>query len=473
MIVAFSVGTAPGLLWTIFVGATFGTVDARGVDGNKEFDQDSVRKGVVLGLGIGIGVMALIGTAIYARMELKKIVLAEQMERVIEEQELFMNAEIEVGQEDGEDDDRGSVSIVDSENPQTGDWGHVSFDSIEHSRDGLPKNRRRASSHSSLNTLERHHRGITQPTWTPEAVDAELPILPKVILRCLARPSDEINTTGHERGEETNPASVWPDDSTPKNRQRSASASASPWHRRRHASDAAKVNVDALRNVGANILAPTSRRHSDGITDGALTVTPETTLRADATCSDNANEIMPSLANIYETRALSDDQLSEEADGYECHTVTSPHVMNEAVRRRCNTDPTDQRNYERQDLGATTNGASSTHSQRKKRWQQVSHVQTTPPRQKQQDMESRYSFGSLHTGHVMLNNDEECSSPRPRCNSLNTHLPQGMPRHQFSSPLPFELLPAGNHVGLDISGSADDDDDDSLDTPREWFWIWS
>ena len=71
------------------MGATFGTVDARGVDGNKEFDQDSVRKGVVLGLGIGLGVMALIGTAIYARMELKKIVLAEQMERAIEEQELF------------------------------------------------------------------------------------------------------------------------------------------------------------------------------------------------------------------------------------------------------------------------------------------------------------------------------------------------------------------------------------------------
>jgi len=446
------------------VGATFGTVDARGVDGNKEFDQDSVRKGVVLGLGIGLGVMALIGTAIYARMELKKIVLAEQMERAIEEQELFMNAEIEVGHEDGEDDDRGSVSIVDSENPQTGDWGHVSFDSIEHSRDGLPTNRRRASSHSSLNTLERHHRGITQHPWTPEAVDAELPILPKVILRCFARPNDEITTAPHERGEETNLASVWPDASTPKNRQRSASASSSPWHRRRHASDAAKVNVDAsMRNVGVNILSPTPRRHSDGNTDGSLMVTPESALRTDTPFSDTANDIMPSLANIYEMRALSDDQLSDEADGDACHTATSPQVMNEAVRRRCNTDPTDRRNH----------GESSTQPQRKKRWQQVSPVQTTPPRQKQQGMESRHSFGSLHNGHVMLNNDEECSSPRPRCNSLNTHLPQGMPHHQFSSPLPFELSPAGNHVGLDISGRADDDDDDSVDTPREWFWIWS
>ena len=73
-----SIGILPGLLWTIFVGATFGTINARGVDGNQEFDRDSVRKGVVLGLGIGLGVMGLIGTGIYARMELTKIILAEQ-----------------------------------------------------------------------------------------------------------------------------------------------------------------------------------------------------------------------------------------------------------------------------------------------------------------------------------------------------------------------------------------------------------
>ena len=62
-----SVGTAPGLLWTIFVGATFGTVNEKGVDGNQEFEGNNVRKGVVLGLGIGLGVVALIGTGIYAR----------------------------------------------------------------------------------------------------------------------------------------------------------------------------------------------------------------------------------------------------------------------------------------------------------------------------------------------------------------------------------------------------------------------
>lgn len=62
-----SIGIIPGLLWTIFVGATFGTISNRGVDGKDEFDRDSIRKGVVLGLGIGLGVMGLMGTAIYAR----------------------------------------------------------------------------------------------------------------------------------------------------------------------------------------------------------------------------------------------------------------------------------------------------------------------------------------------------------------------------------------------------------------------
>jgi hypothetical protein len=37
--------------------------------------------------------------------------------------------------------------------------------------------------------------------------------------------------------------------------------------------------------------------------------------------------------------------------------------------------------------------------------------------------------------------------------------------------LPPEFSRTGDHVGLDISGR--DDDDDSTDTPREWFWIWS
>ena len=60
-------GTIPSLLWTIFVGATFGTIDTKGVDGHKEFESTAVRKGVVLGLGIGLGVMGLIGTTIYAR----------------------------------------------------------------------------------------------------------------------------------------------------------------------------------------------------------------------------------------------------------------------------------------------------------------------------------------------------------------------------------------------------------------------
>lgn len=455
----FSVGTFPGLLWTIFVGATFGTVDARGVDGNKEFDRNSVRKGVVLGLGIGLGVVALIGTAIYARMELKKIILAEQMERVIEEQELFMHNEIEGGLEDEEDDDdRGSMLVDDLENPQTGDW------------DGLSNNRRRSSSHCSFTTLGQHG-GATQHPWTPETVDAELPILPKVILRCLARPNDEVvTTTVHERGGEANPASIWPDLYSPKIRQRTASASASPLHHQRHSSEASKIRADTSHSVAVNVTSPTIRRRSDDIPKGVLMSTPEVALRADAS-SDTVNEMMSSLANIYETRALSDDQLFDEADGDANHVVTSPHVYNETVyRRRCNTDPTDRRQHESQDVEASTYDSAIT-TQGKKRWQQSSPMRTPSPR-KQQDMNTRHSFGSLQRGQGDLNCDDEHFPQRPRSKSLTIHHPQGMSQHESSIVAPHELSSVGGNVGLNISDRGDDDDN-STDTPREWFWIWS
>ena len=95
-----SVGVIPGLIWTIFVGATFGTVGSKGVDGNQQLDEKSaVNKGVVLGLGIGLGVMGLIGTGIYARRELTKIIIAEQQSREAEEQAAlrFSNSSLEEG----------------------------------------------------------------------------------------------------------------------------------------------------------------------------------------------------------------------------------------------------------------------------------------------------------------------------------------------------------------------------------------
>ena len=446
----FSIGMFPGLLWTIFVGATFGTVNARGVDGNKEFDRDSVRKGVVLGLGIGLGVIALIGTAIYARMELKKIILAEQMERAIQEQELFLHDdEIEVGREDGVEADHDLAVFDTSDNPQTGDWDNISFDSLEHGREGLPTIRRRVSSHGSLTTLERH-RGITQHPWTPETLDAELPIFPKVITRCFPRPNVEVAATAHERREEAT----------------------SNYLRRRqsHSSDTANLNAGTSRNIGVNTTSPTSRRHSDDVTMGALMVTPERALRTD-TSLETVNDMMSSLANIYETRALSDDQLFDKVDGEESHTVASPNVSNETLyRRRCNTDPTDRRNHEHQDIDVNANDVISA-TQRKKRWQPSSPTYTTPPKQ-QQGMKSRHSIGSIHSEEVILKHGDECSPSRPRCNSLNTHLPQGKLKHHSSISLPQELSPAGGRVGLDISGR-NDDDDDSTDSPREWFWIWS
>jgi len=106
----YCTGIAPNILWTIFVRATFGTVNACGVDGNKEFDQNSVRKGIVLGLGIGIA--GIVGTGIYAWRELIKIVIAEQRERAMEEQA--------IGEEILEGDSSMS-SFGELENPQLGE----------------------------------------------------------------------------------------------------------------------------------------------------------------------------------------------------------------------------------------------------------------------------------------------------------------------------------------------------------------
>merc|ERR1719161_3350006 len=118
---ATCVGIVPDILWTIFVGAAFGTVDANGVDGNQAFNQNGTRRGLLLGLGIGLGVAALIGTGIYARRELIKIALSEQHERSLEEQaaenmsERLMNSFGVI--HEGDEDER-SLSFEDLENPQ-------------------------------------------------------------------------------------------------------------------------------------------------------------------------------------------------------------------------------------------------------------------------------------------------------------------------------------------------------------------
>ena len=175
MSVQISIGILPGLLWTIFVGATFGTINARGVDGNQEFDSNSLRKGVVLGLGIGLGVMGLIGTGIYARQELTKIILAEQ---ALEQQD---NSFAEEARRNSDHENQ------DLENPQLGDSFHGNNDERFHDNTNI------SSDNSNKNDASFHNGSFTEPIrdaspirdtpWSAEAIALELPIVPNIFRR--------------------------------------------------------------------------------------------------------------------------------------------------------------------------------------------------------------------------------------------------------------------------------------------------
>jgi len=177
---ATSVGVIPGLIWTIFVGATFGTVGHKGVDGNKQLDEKSAaNKGIVLGLGIGLGVMGLIGTGIYARRELTKIIIAEQQAREAEEEAAlrFSNSSLEESAENpqsGRDEDNLSLAT----------FGESA--SIARSRKGSFQSIGDASAHTShsLTLEEDPSPTMTAPArrrnWTADNIAAELPIVPVV-----------------------------------------------------------------------------------------------------------------------------------------------------------------------------------------------------------------------------------------------------------------------------------------------------
>jgi uncharacterized membrane protein YdjX (TVP38/TMEM64 family) len=187
---ATCVGIVPGLIWTIIVGATFGTVGSRGVDGNQQMDDKSaVNKYIVLGLGIGLGVLGLIGTAIYARKELAKIVLAEQQAREREEQEarlVYSNDELdEENPQSGYDDDSLSVPFEESPSPPLSPSSHSLARSRRRSSQGSLHSMMSGNSESS--TPSRTGRPLTpvrpppsgrRRNWTEEDVMAELPIVP-------------------------------------------------------------------------------------------------------------------------------------------------------------------------------------------------------------------------------------------------------------------------------------------------------
>ena len=173
-----SAGIAPSVLWTVIVGATFGTVAARGVDGNKAID--STVKAVVLGLGVFFCVLGLIGTAIYARRELTKIIMDEQNEMAMEDRadaelaQSFRFSECEsISEEDG------SCSFEDVDNLQL---GNTSADPSDSQSASPPK----------------MYRKIYRRPWTPNTVASELPILPKVLNLYLSPKRDQFDVRSDE-----------------------------------------------------------------------------------------------------------------------------------------------------------------------------------------------------------------------------------------------------------------------------------
>jgi hypothetical protein len=163
----------PGLLWTIFVGATFGTINARGVDGNQEFDRNSVRKGIVLGLGIGLGVMGLILSGFYARSELTKIILAEQAT----EQAESSVAEAAVRPQSSHEE-----LLTDFENPQLGESYHGNDHELQTNESFLEQSDR--SLHNSSFVEQMRPITPTRDTpWSEEAIALELPIVPNIFRR--------------------------------------------------------------------------------------------------------------------------------------------------------------------------------------------------------------------------------------------------------------------------------------------------
>ena len=188
---ATCVGVVPDVLWTIFVGAAFGTVDAKGVDGNQAFNQNGTRRGLLLGLGIGLGVAALIGTGIYARRELVKIAMSEQHERSLEEQaaenisERLMNS---FGVIHEGDEDKRSLSFEDLENPQLcGDQSKYTEEENEvekkdnHSCNTSPMREQCPPTDTPRDDNQFQRRRV----WTPESLSAELPVIPRMAEKLL------------------------------------------------------------------------------------------------------------------------------------------------------------------------------------------------------------------------------------------------------------------------------------------------
>ena len=446
------------MLWTIFVGATFGTVNARGVDGNKEFDSNSVRRGVVLGLGIGLGVIGLIGTGIYARRELTKIVIEQQRERDREEHigaemsHHLMNEECEAIQEERDYDDE-SLSFEDlEENPQ--ELGEINSDlniSNVSSRGASPSFQRKTSYLSESSSIRARQR-----PWTPEAVAAELPIIPKFVQRYMS----PLTTMDSPVPDQSNSDA----DGNTRGRNQSKSASMPPMTGEHSFS----LELDEDVERGGRELSPRSaerrrtlQHNSPDNMNVALVASKrsaEKTNRPRSVSVPIDDEITTALAHIDETRVLSDDE--SPGSPKESDPIMTPiGSRNEfGNRRRCNTDPASIRHVNTAIKGELDTSAPS--SLRKKRQQ----TQTWTPTSKK-GLKKNNSFGSFGGLSDLARNIAPSQLMQQ-----SSHSEHGGSRPRSRS-MGMDYSPSGHHLELDLGDMESTVNEDAPD--REWFWIWA
>ena len=425
-----SVGICPGTLWTIFVGATFGSVNNRGVDGAKEFDQNSVRKGVVLGLGIGLGIMGLIGTGIYARRELIKIVIAEQRERAIEEmgeemsQQLVNDPELRAIEEDG------SASFEDLDNPQLGDGSETDF-SLHSDNSNTETNSERQSRSPLPGRMQRR-------PWTPETVANELPILPKLKLihRFISPEPPRVNQLTTEKRE---------------------NSETSTNHNSRHSSmpplgDDLSLDLEegvSSYNAGASSSPPLSP-----------------TRRATLQHSSSPENIKAALSAVDEMK------VSHGNTTFLTPVRTKDKTGN---RQRSNTDPSPWFGSASYTKDESAKGSrSTTPVQRKKRWTPKTGLRKRNSSESlsvQQEASSKMSMDRSPNKTSQQEIGETSISRSLSLPDLDPHgqLPNGRQRSSSYNLPQFETCDGNLVLDINPNGASDDE----AEPNREWFWLWA
>lgn len=454
-------GIAPGLLWTIFIGATFGTVNKRGVDGKEEFDESSIRKGLVLGLGIGLGVMGLVGTGIYARRELTKIIIAEQMERATEEDEL--GGEVHLMNDECEEDEF-SLSFEDLENPQLGESMNDFSLCSEDSREGSsPHQEVDALNTSGISYNRRQQKLSPPPSLTPEAVAAERPILsfPNILSQVSSplESSASNNKTIQASMPPVATLSYHPDSDIADDGSVLLESTSSPLAlNRRHS-----LQPDYTDNIK---VSPMSH-----VSDWVNKEERNWPHRSAAPIEDG---ITASLTNIGETRAVT-------------QALKIPIVANNQPgnRQQSNTEP------------AKNEHGNAPSAQGKRRQQSLhwtplkldcmrkcqSLESSTVGGQTQQQHQRRPSLlpsksaersrNIAHLQQQQSNNNHQGEGWKLASSSSmplhDQHQQHNRPRSRSLSLSGAVLSPSGNYLELDIANNGDDVDGAS----REWFWIWA